>query len=102
MFRGEIPEMNNILDRDDFSIMKRAIYATQVPGLGWLAVRKKRANMLSHCSHGYFGCTHWQRRHGEIRGIDTGAVIDSQRKVIAAKYTVCKTRFPICKRVRLV
>ena len=37
VFRGEIPEMNNILDRDDFSIMKRAIYATQVPGLGWLA-----------------------------------------------------------------
>ncbi|CAL8324067.1 unnamed protein product [Lota lota] len=29
LLKGEIPEMNNILDRDDFSIMKRAIYATQ-------------------------------------------------------------------------
>lgn len=28
--RGEIPDMNSILDRDDFTIMKRAIYATQV------------------------------------------------------------------------
>uniref|UniRef100_A0A8C5FR95 Glycogen [starch] synthase n=1 Tax=Gadus morhua TaxID=8049 RepID=A0A8C5FR95_GADMO len=29
LLKGEIPEMNNILDRDDFSVMKRAIYATQ-------------------------------------------------------------------------
>jgi len=28
--RGEIPDMSKILDRDDFTIMKRAIYATQV------------------------------------------------------------------------
>lgn len=28
--RGQIPDLNNILDRDDFTIMKRAIYATQV------------------------------------------------------------------------
>uniref|UniRef100_A0AAQ5YRH8 Glycogen [starch] synthase n=1 Tax=Amphiprion ocellaris TaxID=80972 RepID=A0AAQ5YRH8_AMPOC len=28
-FRGQIPDMNTILDRDDFTIMKRAIYATQ-------------------------------------------------------------------------
>ena len=28
--RGEIPDMTSILDRDDFTIMKRAIYATQV------------------------------------------------------------------------
>lgn len=28
--RGESPDMNSILDRDDFTIMKRAIYATQV------------------------------------------------------------------------
>lgn len=28
--RGEIPDMDSILDRDDFTIMKRAIYATQV------------------------------------------------------------------------
>uniref|UniRef100_A0AAX7TF22 Glycogen [starch] synthase n=1 Tax=Astatotilapia calliptera TaxID=8154 RepID=A0AAX7TF22_ASTCA len=27
--RGQIPDLNNILDRDDFTIMKRAIYATQ-------------------------------------------------------------------------
>uniref|UniRef100_A0A8C1MBD0 Glycogen [starch] synthase n=1 Tax=Cyprinus carpio TaxID=7962 RepID=A0A8C1MBD0_CYPCA len=27
--RGEIPDMSKILDRDDFTIMKRAIYATQ-------------------------------------------------------------------------
>lgn len=29
LLRGEIPDMNAILDRDDFTIMKRAIYATQ-------------------------------------------------------------------------
>uniref|UniRef100_A0AAR2L7L0 Glycogen [starch] synthase n=1 Tax=Pygocentrus nattereri TaxID=42514 RepID=A0AAR2L7L0_PYGNA len=29
LLRGEIPDMNKILDRDDFTIMKRAIYATQ-------------------------------------------------------------------------
>ncbi|KAJ3612017.1 hypothetical protein NHX12_020295 [Muraenolepis orangiensis] len=29
LLKGEIPEMNSILDRDDFTIMKRAIYATQ-------------------------------------------------------------------------
>ncbi|XP_076153438.1 glycogen [starch] synthase, liver [Alosa pseudoharengus] len=29
LLKGEIPDMNNILERDDFSIMKRAIYATQ-------------------------------------------------------------------------
>lgn len=29
LLRGEIPDMNSILDRDDFTIMKRAIYATQ-------------------------------------------------------------------------
>lgn len=28
--RGEIPDMNNILDRDDLTIMKRAIFSTQV------------------------------------------------------------------------
>lgn len=28
--RGEIPDMNNILDRDDVTIMKRAIFSTQV------------------------------------------------------------------------
>uniref|UniRef100_A0A7N6BFL7 Glycogen [starch] synthase n=1 Tax=Anabas testudineus TaxID=64144 RepID=A0A7N6BFL7_ANATE len=27
--QGQIPDMNSILDRDDFTIMKRAIYATQ-------------------------------------------------------------------------
>lgn len=30
LLRGQIPDLNNILDRDDFTIMKRAIYATQV------------------------------------------------------------------------
>lgn len=30
ILRGEIPDMSSILDRDDFTIMKRAIYATQV------------------------------------------------------------------------
>lgn len=30
VLRGQIPDMNSILDRDDFTIMKRAIYATQV------------------------------------------------------------------------
>lgn len=30
VIRGQIPDLNNILDRDDFTIMKRAIYATQV------------------------------------------------------------------------
>uniref|UniRef100_A0A8C1MA31 Glycogen [starch] synthase n=1 Tax=Cyprinus carpio TaxID=7962 RepID=A0A8C1MA31_CYPCA len=29
LLRGEIPDMSKILDRDDFTIMKRAIYATQ-------------------------------------------------------------------------
>ncbi|XP_040006585.1 glycogen [starch] synthase, liver isoform X1 [Xiphias gladius] len=29
LLKGEIPDMNSILDRDDFTIMKRAIYATQ-------------------------------------------------------------------------
>lgn len=29
LLKGEIPDMSNILERDDFSIMKRAIYATQ-------------------------------------------------------------------------
>ncbi|KAM3587573.1 uncharacterized protein V6R79_009195 [Siganus canaliculatus] len=29
LLKGQIPDMNNILDRDDFTIMKRAIYATQ-------------------------------------------------------------------------
>ncbi|KAK7895691.1 hypothetical protein WMY93_021016 [Mugilogobius chulae] len=29
LLRGQIPDMNSILDRDDFTIMKRAIYATQ-------------------------------------------------------------------------
>uniref|UniRef100_A0A668ACT6 Glycogen [starch] synthase n=1 Tax=Myripristis murdjan TaxID=586833 RepID=A0A668ACT6_9TELE len=29
LLRGEIPDMNTILDRDDLTIMKRAIYATQ-------------------------------------------------------------------------
>ncbi|KAG7277618.1 hypothetical protein CRUP_025303 [Coryphaenoides rupestris] len=29
LLKGEIPEMGSILDRDDFTIMKRAIYATQ-------------------------------------------------------------------------
>uniref|UniRef100_A0AAY4AX26 Glycogen [starch] synthase n=1 Tax=Denticeps clupeoides TaxID=299321 RepID=A0AAY4AX26_9TELE len=29
LLRGEIPDMNKILDRDDFTIMKRAIFATQ-------------------------------------------------------------------------
>uniref|UniRef100_A0A8C9TKX4 Glycogen [starch] synthase n=1 Tax=Scleropages formosus TaxID=113540 RepID=A0A8C9TKX4_SCLFO len=29
LLKGEIPDMNKILDRDDFTIMKRAIYATQ-------------------------------------------------------------------------
>ncbi|XP_055009642.1 glycogen [starch] synthase, liver [Boleophthalmus pectinirostris] len=29
LLRGQIPDMNAILDRDDFTIMKRAIYATQ-------------------------------------------------------------------------
>lgn len=28
--RGEIPDMNTILDRDDLTIMKRAIFSTQV------------------------------------------------------------------------
>lgn len=30
ILRGEIPDMSSILNRDDFTIMKRAIYATQV------------------------------------------------------------------------
>uniref|UniRef100_A0AAY4AWZ8 Glycogen [starch] synthase n=1 Tax=Denticeps clupeoides TaxID=299321 RepID=A0AAY4AWZ8_9TELE len=30
LLRGEIPDMNKILDRDDFTIMKRAIFATQI------------------------------------------------------------------------
>uniref|UniRef100_A0A8C2JFT2 Glycogen [starch] synthase n=1 Tax=Cyprinus carpio TaxID=7962 RepID=A0A8C2JFT2_CYPCA len=30
LLRGEIPDMSKILDRDDFTIMKRAIYATQI------------------------------------------------------------------------
>ncbi|XP_047018327.1 glycogen [starch] synthase, liver isoform X2 [Ictalurus punctatus] len=29
LLRGEIPDMSKILDKDDFTIMKRAIYATQ-------------------------------------------------------------------------
>ncbi|XP_069347319.1 glycogen [starch] synthase, liver isoform X2 [Eulemur rufifrons] len=29
LLRGEIPDMNNILDRDDLTIMKRAIFSTQ-------------------------------------------------------------------------
>ncbi|XP_051809995.1 glycogen [starch] synthase, liver isoform X2 [Acanthochromis polyacanthus] len=29
LLKGQIPDMNTILDRDDFTIMKRAIYATQ-------------------------------------------------------------------------
>uniref|UniRef100_A0AAX7UTJ3 Glycogen [starch] synthase n=1 Tax=Astatotilapia calliptera TaxID=8154 RepID=A0AAX7UTJ3_ASTCA len=29
LLKGQIPDLNNILDRDDFTIMKRAIYATQ-------------------------------------------------------------------------
>uniref|UniRef100_A0A8C7FL37 Glycogen [starch] synthase n=1 Tax=Oncorhynchus kisutch TaxID=8019 RepID=A0A8C7FL37_ONCKI len=29
LLKGDIPDMNTILDRDDFTIMKRAIYATQ-------------------------------------------------------------------------
>lgn len=29
LLKGQIPDMNAILDRDDFTIMKRAIYATQ-------------------------------------------------------------------------
>ncbi|XP_021572096.1 glycogen [starch] synthase, liver isoform X2 [Carlito syrichta] len=29
LLRGEIPDMNNILDRDDITIMKRAIFSTQ-------------------------------------------------------------------------
>ncbi|XP_070226154.1 glycogen [starch] synthase, liver isoform X3 [Bos mutus] len=29
LLRGEIPDMNNILDRDDMTIMKRAIFSTQ-------------------------------------------------------------------------
>ncbi|XP_071777837.1 glycogen [starch] synthase, liver [Centroberyx gerrardi] len=29
LLKGEIPDMNTILDRDDFTMMKRAIYATQ-------------------------------------------------------------------------
>ncbi|XP_068163158.1 glycogen [starch] synthase, liver [Antennarius striatus] len=29
LLKGEMPDMNSILDRDDFTIMKRAIYATQ-------------------------------------------------------------------------
>ncbi|XP_043943740.1 glycogen [starch] synthase, liver [Protopterus annectens] len=29
LLRGEIPDMNSILNRDDISVMKRAIYATQ-------------------------------------------------------------------------
>uniref|UniRef100_A0A3P9JMN4 Glycogen [starch] synthase n=1 Tax=Oryzias latipes TaxID=8090 RepID=A0A3P9JMN4_ORYLA len=29
LLKGHIPDMNNILDRDDFTIMKRAIFATQ-------------------------------------------------------------------------
>ncbi|KAF7237638.1 Glycogen [starch] synthase, liver, partial [Varanus komodoensis] len=29
LLRGEIPDMNKILDRDDLTIMKRAIYSTQ-------------------------------------------------------------------------
>ncbi|XP_072309805.1 LOW QUALITY PROTEIN: glycogen [starch] synthase, liver [Eucyclogobius newberryi] len=33
LLRGQIPDMNAILDRDDFTIMKRAIYATQRPSL---------------------------------------------------------------------
>uniref|UniRef100_A0A3B3DS98 Glycogen [starch] synthase n=1 Tax=Oryzias melastigma TaxID=30732 RepID=A0A3B3DS98_ORYME len=30
LLKGHIPDMNSILDRDDFTIMKRAIFATQV------------------------------------------------------------------------
>ncbi|XP_070350484.1 glycogen [starch] synthase, liver isoform X2 [Equus asinus] len=30
LLKGEIPDMNNILDRDDLTIMKRAIFSTQV------------------------------------------------------------------------
>uniref|UniRef100_A0A7N6AY67 Glycogen [starch] synthase n=1 Tax=Anabas testudineus TaxID=64144 RepID=A0A7N6AY67_ANATE len=30
LLKGQIPDMNSILDRDDFTIMKRAIYATQI------------------------------------------------------------------------
>ncbi|XP_010885271.1 glycogen [starch] synthase, liver [Esox lucius] len=29
LLKGDLPDMNTILDRDDFTIMKRAIYATQ-------------------------------------------------------------------------
>uniref|UniRef100_A0A1A7WQQ7 Glycogen [starch] synthase n=1 Tax=Iconisemion striatum TaxID=60296 RepID=A0A1A7WQQ7_9TELE len=29
LLKGQIPDMNSILDRDDFTIMKRAIFATQ-------------------------------------------------------------------------
>ncbi|XP_038594816.1 glycogen [starch] synthase, liver, partial [Micropterus salmoides] len=29
LLKGQIPDMNSILDRDDFTIMKRAIYATE-------------------------------------------------------------------------
>ncbi|KAG9345649.1 hypothetical protein JZ751_008793, partial [Albula glossodonta] len=30
LLKGEIPDMNKILDKDDFTIMKRAIYSTQI------------------------------------------------------------------------
>lgn len=36
--RGEIPEMNKILDKDDVTIMKRAIYATQVSDVMYIKI----------------------------------------------------------------
>ncbi|KAM9309216.1 glycogen [starch] synthase, liver [Pholidichthys leucotaenia] len=33
LLKGQIPDMNTILDRDDYTIMKRAIYSTQRHGL---------------------------------------------------------------------
>lgn len=46
-FRGEIPDMSKILDKDDFTIMKRAIYATQVrPNALHTALITSRVNSL--------------------------------------------------------
>lgn len=50
-YRGEIPDMNTILDRDDITIMKRAIFSTQV--------RKEKSTrhfpwfLKSACQHFY-------------------------------------------------
>lgn len=34
-YRGSLPDMNKMLDKEDFTMMKRAIFATQVWSVSW-------------------------------------------------------------------